>query len=265
MNQEYFRKVKNWVQHLSQTLRKKISLVQSTYNGGYTQGNNLAFKYSSGKYLLILNPDMRIGQNFLLKAKNILEKHNWGVLGTKIYINLEQKIIQATRNDIIKYNPLILFLPRGFGEYDNGQYDRYFSTFYASGGCFIVRRDLFQKLRGFDENYFMYTEEVDLCYRARMIGESVIYCPTLIAEHNRSLKNSLFTEKLIIRNNLFFLGKFFSIWILFIQFLFNFIRILLLFSNKSKKEFDKRHFISLFHASIEGLTLGLKYKFFNKL
>jgi GT2 family glycosyltransferase len=55
--------------------------------------------------------------------------------------------------------------------------------FAAKGACMLVRGDLFSSLEGFNESYFAYFEEADLCWRARMVGSEVMICPKAVATH----------------------------------------------------------------------------------
>lgn len=64
---------------------------------------------------------------------------------------------------------------------------------WVSGAALFIRRELFQKLGGFDENFFMYYEDIDLCRRAKKIGSEVIHFPVVEIRHfggKSFLKNS---------------------------------------------------------------------------
>lgn len=66
---------------------------------------------------------------------------------------------------------------RGVDEVDLGQYDKTEETDFATGACMFIRRDALEKAGLFDEKYFMYLEDVDLCQRTREAGFGVMYAP----------------------------------------------------------------------------------------
>ncbi len=71
----------------------------------------------------------------------------------------------------------------GFGETDTGQYEKESYIFGATGGASLFNRELFIKVGMFDENYFMYSEEVDFAFRTQFLGYKSIYCPKAIVYH----------------------------------------------------------------------------------
>ncbi len=257
-DEQYFTSIINWVKDLPDFLQKKIKLHRSPKNGGYTNGNNIAFRFSTGKYLLILNPDIRLGENFLRKAQKILDlRKDWAILSSKIYFDLKSKILLISYYILKKYSHFPFFTPSS-KKLDEGQFNKYYETFYANGSSLIIRRELFKTLRGFDETYFMYTEETDLCYRAKLMNAISVYCPSLIVEHVREYKSSVFADRLIIRNNLYFFGKFFSLGVLFVQYIFSLIRIEAMSHDIENHRTDYSKIFPLLKAMNEGLKMGLK-------
>ena len=63
-------------------------------------------------------------------------------------------------------------------------------TSWASGACFFIRTDIFNQLKGFDENFFMYCEDVDLSWRVRNLGYRILYQPRALAFHDKRLSVS---------------------------------------------------------------------------
>jgi hypothetical protein len=72
---------------------------------------------------------------------------------------------------------------KGYKEQDQGQYDRIEEVFGATGAALIIRTDVFKKLGGFDEDFFMLFEEDDLCWRIWNAGYKVLYIPKAIVFH----------------------------------------------------------------------------------
>jgi GT2 family glycosyltransferase len=72
---------------------------------------------------------------------------------------------------------------RGLYEFDHGQYSHIEEVFFACGCAMLVRRDILKDIGLFDSRYFMYGEDVDLCWRARLGGYKVVYVPSAIVYH----------------------------------------------------------------------------------
>jgi GT2 family glycosyltransferase len=68
-------------------------------------------------------------------------------------------------------------LNRGNGEVDRGQYNSIKEVFYANGGVFLFKKQIWREVGSFDERFFMYGEDLDWCWRARLMGYSIIYVP----------------------------------------------------------------------------------------
>src|SRR3989338_1817132 len=82
----------------------------------------------------------------------------------------------------------------GWEEIDSGQYEKEEYIFGATGGASLFRRDEFLKIGLFDENYFMYSEEVDFAFRAQFAGFKSIYCPQSIVYHKHKASAKKFPQ-----------------------------------------------------------------------
>jgi GT2 family glycosyltransferase len=81
-------------------------------------------------------------------------------------------------------------------------------TDWVSGAALTVRKEIFDKIGGFDENFFMYYEDMDLCGRARSLGYEVLYCPEISILHDggKSRKN-IFLQKIQFFKSMFYYIK----------------------------------------------------------
>jgi len=260
----YFSELKHWIETLPKDLRHKVKAYQADYNGGYTRGNNLAANQASGNYLLFLNPDMEVAPNYLLEAEKLVKTKSWSIICPKIYYDLNLKLLQTAFITISKHSPLSLFILQGLNKIDTGQFDTYFESYFAPGGCFLIKRQLFEKLQGFDENYFMYTEEADLCHRAKKLNEKIVYCPTLIAIHHHSGGDSRFALEYILHNTLVYVGKYYSFRLLLIQLLFSIIRVFLNIRGENAQKMRLPWIFPLFSNVIKGFVMGWKYNIINR-
>jgi len=149
----------------------KFELLNTNY--GFGHGNNVGVKKTSGKYLLLLNPDTYLINNLPSNLYNFAIKHpEIAVIGPLLiyedgglqtsfakFPNLRQEISLLFKpfNIIIR---LILKLNVQFS-------GDYFDVDFIFGSCMFIRRDIFESVNGFDEEYFLFTEETDLCYRLK--------------------------------------------------------------------------------------------------
>lgn len=102
----------------------------------------------------------------------------------------------------------------GFTEEDHGQYDDRRGLTAACGAAMIMPRKLFLEAGGFDENFFMYYEDVDLSYRVRAMGHTIWFCPAAVVRHihtGSSMEWSPFFMYYVYRNRLLFILKNFGI------------------------------------------------------
>lgn len=179
-----------------------VKLIENKENLGFAEGNNVGAKVARGKYIAFLNNDAFPTPGWLQKLVGTAEKDpKIAIVGSKIYRYGSKKIESA--GAIITY-PLGVAPGRGAGERDKGKYSEVEEVAYVGGAALLIRKDVFEKLGGFDSLYFCYHEETDLCWRARLAGYKVIYDPDAIVYHIGSYtsKESYFKIYHINRNRI---------------------------------------------------------------
>ncbi len=160
-----------------------IEIIRFDKNYGYTGGYNKALKNIKAKYYILLNSDIEVTDNWITPVIDLMEKD-------KTIAACQPKIKQYINRNMFEYagaaGGFIDFLGYPFCrgrifntiEEDKGQYnDNSQEIFWASGACMFVRSDLFHKTSGFDEHFFAHMEEIDLCWRFKLLGKKVTYCP----------------------------------------------------------------------------------------
>lgn len=165
----------------------KVKLVKNKENLGFAKANNQAFRQARGEYVLFLNPDTVVLGQASLKMVQWLEKHpRVGILGCQILD--EDKKIRSSGGFFPNLWRVFLWMSgidhfppvaRAFGAYHlppsffkaQGELD------WVQGCALLARREVLEKIGGFDENFFMYAEEVDLCLRAKKLGWQVWFTP----------------------------------------------------------------------------------------
>uniref|UniRef100_A0A7V0Z7R4 Glycosyltransferase n=1 Tax=candidate division WOR-3 bacterium TaxID=2052148 RepID=A0A7V0Z7R4_UNCW3 len=182
----------------SQTMVKKkfpdVILIENNQNLGFAKANNKALKIARGKYILILNPDTLIQEDTLLTLKTFLDEHpDVSATGCKL-INPDGSFQVASRRCIptpwvafTKIVGLSRIFPKSkiFGRY-NMTYispDMESEVDVLSGSLMMVRSEILKKVGYFDEDYFMYGEDIDLCYKIKKIGGKIYYTPRTKAIH----------------------------------------------------------------------------------
>ncbi|NUN64581.1 glycosyltransferase family 2 protein [Pseudanabaena biceps] len=168
-----------------------FKLICSHTNWGFSKANNLAVRSSQGEYLLFLNTDTILTKNtpeVLLNHLNL--NKNIGIISPRI--TFENGRYQLSCGDLP--NLLSEFIDKIRYAFDNEFYD-FLSTFYdrqyskvqevgwVTGACMMMRRDVFEQIDGFDENFFMYFEDKDICKRVKDLGYKVVYYPETTIIH----------------------------------------------------------------------------------
>ena len=163
----------------------KIHLIRSNRNLGYAGGNNLGAKHAHGKYLVFLNPDTIVDEHWLDSLVNVLDNNSEAGLATpKILLLQNPQTINTCGNDVHISG---ITLCRGMNQ-PASCYSKQEGVSAVSGAAFAIRTDLFNTLGGFDESFFMYMEDTDLSWRARLHGAQCIFVPNSLVHHAYNLQ-----------------------------------------------------------------------------
>lgn len=155
---------------------KSYNIIKCNENLGYAKGNNLGIKYAlenKAEYICILNNDITVESDFLNKIIKVMEEQkDIGIAGPCICKYDDKNIIQAMGANINLYTGLTQ------GKYKNYKYNKVpkEDTFvdYLGGACFVCRRDVFEDIGLIPENYFLFFEETEFCYRASSKGYKLL-------------------------------------------------------------------------------------------
>ncbi len=158
-----------------------ITVVRNTTNLGFLRNCNNAAMAARGKYLLFLNNDINVQPDWLLPLVTLMETdQSIGITGSKLVYpdGMLQEAGGIIWNDASGWN---------FGWRDNPEkpeYNYVKDADYISGASIMVRRDLWEKVGGFDERYApAYFEDTDLAFQARNLGYRVVYQPKSVVVH----------------------------------------------------------------------------------
>jgi N-acetylglucosaminyl-diphospho-decaprenol L-rhamnosyltransferase len=172
----------------------EIHVIANDRNLGFTRGNNQGMALSDGRHVLLLNPDTEVLGDALGEMVAYMDDHpKAGALGPQLlYPDMQ---IQSSRRrfpDLRTAYVESTFLQSWFAQ--SGMLERYYvldqsdeetqAVDWLVGACLLIRRETLEEVGLLDESYFMYSEELDWCYRAKKRGWEVVYLPTAQAIHH---------------------------------------------------------------------------------
>ena len=165
-------------------LRSRFPEVQFFINDtnlGFSRASNKGLSYTHGKYILFLNPDTLLSENTLEKCISFFEHHkNAGALGVKMidgagkFLKESKRSFPSPLTSFYKLFGLSQLFPRSkiFNHYYAGHLDKNknHEVDVLAGAFMMIRKEVIDKLGGFDEDFFMYGEDIDLSYRIQKRG-----------------------------------------------------------------------------------------------
>ncbi|ACJ17352.1 glycosyltransferase [Thermococcus onnurineus NA1] len=161
----------------------EVKVIRSPRNLGYGGGNNLGVRHAKGEYVVILNPDTKVGENWLEELVRPLSKSRRLITTPKILLYDGSAI--NTVGNIVHFTGLTF--TRGYLEPPE-KYNKPEYLSGISGACFAMRRDEYLELGGFDENFLAYNEDGEFSWRAHAKGFKILYVPTSVVYHDYTLK-----------------------------------------------------------------------------
>lgn len=201
-------------------------IVESKINLGFAKGNNRAVEEASGKYILYLNPDTELVSNAIYGLFCFLEKNaDYGAVGCKLvdsdgHIQFTcARTFPTPLNQFTLLTMLNKLLPnsRTFSTVEMNYWDHMDSREIdcLSGACIMVRKHIIDSINGFDENYFMYAEDVDLCYRIKKQSWRIYYLAEYSIFHHeggssKQRSNRHFASVMQRTSNFYFINKHFG-------------------------------------------------------
>jgi GT2 family glycosyltransferase len=162
-----------------------VRVIRNRVNGGFGQGNNLGARWARGEYLAFLNPDTMAEPGWLSALVAALKDRPSAGLATPKILQLNDPRRINTCGNVVHLTGLTLC--RGMN-WDRDAFAEGEKIAAVSGAAFVMRRDLFDALGGFDESFFLYMEDTDLSYRARLAGFECLYVPSSVVLHDYTLR-----------------------------------------------------------------------------
>jgi GT2 family glycosyltransferase len=195
-----------------------VRLIRSEENLGFARASNLCWREARSSLVLFLNSDAIVPPGALARLVAIARaRPEVGVLGPRL--RYEDGAIQLSFGETLGLAAEFRQKCRNAG-YRRGkgplrrsverEYAKEHRVDWVSGACLLTRRDLLETVSGFDENFFMYSEDVDLCARIRALGAEVLFTPEVEVVHLLGRSASRNRERVLFelhRSRLYFYQK----------------------------------------------------------
>jgi GT2 family glycosyltransferase len=170
-----------------------VRLIRSNVNLGFAAANNRAFPFCTGRYVVLLNSDAFLCDGALPKAVAHMEANLEVGLGGARLVGRDgswqpsARMFPSLLNDFLSLSGLSAHFPHSkfFGRFDRTWADQMEAADvdWVPGAFSIIRRSVLQSVGYFDESFFLYYEEVDLCCRIKAAGHRVRYWPDVVVTH----------------------------------------------------------------------------------
>ncbi len=177
-----------------------VSILNTFSNIGFSKACNLGSKIANGKILFFLNPDTELKNSKLTDFIFLLNNKDTGIVAPSLLTTTGKPQPWSCGR---KITPLRTAFENLFGKSDVSfsKKSSIESLAWVSGAALLIRKDLFEKIGGFDENFFMYFEDVDLCQRVSSLGKKILLLTELIIIHHGggSVDNKNQQKKTLLR------------------------------------------------------------------
>jgi GT2 family glycosyltransferase len=185
-----------------------VKLVRLPKNAGFGAANNAGLKEATGRFVLLMNPDVTVDPNCVGRlADFLLVRPDVGALGPRI-TRPDGSLDFAARRSfpspsvafyrVVGLSRLFPKSPR-FGRYNMGHIsaDKPHEMDAGTAACLMVRRAAIDRVGFFDPDFFMYGEDLDLCYRLKRGGWKIYYLPSALAVHVKGAATEQATQRML--------------------------------------------------------------------
>ena len=198
---EYVKKLKR--------LMKNITLVENGENLGFAEGNNVAVEKATGDLIFFLNNDAFVNPKCLEPLiKKLNSDKKIAAVQPKILCYPEKDVIDSAGSYFLNTGFLYHF---GHNKKDSSKYNAESEVFSMKGAAMLYKKSVLDKIGVFDNGYFAYFEETDLCHRTWLAGYKILYIPTSEVYHKGGMTSkrmlSSFIQYHSYKNRIFTLLK----------------------------------------------------------
>lgn len=193
----------------------QVETIVLEQNYGFAEGYNRALRQVDAEYYLLLNSDVEVPQGWLQPLTAFMDSHpEYCACQPKLRSYYDRNSFEyagACGGYIDKYGyPFCRGRIFNTVERDEGQYDTVADVLWATGACLLIRREDYWRVGGLDGRFFAHNEEIDLCWRLRLLGRKIACVPQSVVYHvggGTLPKGNPMKTYLNFRNNLTMLYK----------------------------------------------------------
>lgn len=204
---------------IARKFKSKVVLIKNKENLGFGAANNQGMAIAQGRYICLLNSDTVLIGNLFEKALEWFDQKALLEIGSSVGM-MGVKLLNPDRSEQESYGGFPT-LGRVFSRVMFGRFlpvnlsDKLKRVDYVKGACMILKREVFERVGGFDDKLFMYVEEVEWCYRVNKSGYAIVYWPNGSLIHfggasspsgNRAIFSNIFI------GYRYFYKKHYSVW-----------------------------------------------------
>jgi hypothetical protein len=195
----------------------EVRLIENVENVGFARANNQALQISQGRLVLLLNSDTVVRAGALQAMCHFMDQHpEAGIVGAKLLnpdgsFQASYMDFPTILSEVLLLTKLYrLFYPSCFPSHSLAESLEVCEADWVSGACLAIRRETIEQVGGLDEGYFMYSEEVDWCWRVKQAGWKIFYLPQAEVMHwgGQSIKRiSVHKRARVYRGKVLFFRK----------------------------------------------------------
>jgi hypothetical protein len=182
----------------------QVKIIENKQNQGFAHGNNQAIRRSTGKYVMLLNPDTEVKPGTLDVLVNFLEEESQAAAAGAKLVSPDGGLQSSCHPELTlpreMWRLFHLDTLHRYGTYNMHKWDPKMprQVDVLQGAALVLRSEALEKVGLLDEDYFMYTEEVDLCFRLRKAGWRLYWIPEAEVLHYGGQSTKLVAEKMFL-------------------------------------------------------------------
>ncbi|MFO7632957.1 MAG: glycosyltransferase family 2 protein [Caldilinea sp.] len=183
-----------------------VRLIANRHNAGFAQSCNTGAAAARGRIIVLLNSDTEPAPTWLEELVKVFVANPQAATVTSKLLLFDRRHTLHTTGDMLGVDGIPR--NRGVWETDQGQYDGAAHVFSGCGGATVYRREVWQALGGFDEGFWMYLEDVDFGFRARLAGWDAVFAPRARVYHHISASGGdVLASYYVGRNTIWMIAK----------------------------------------------------------
>ena len=176
-----------------------VLVIENDINKGYAEGNNIGYEHAKGKYIVFLNNDTKMAKEAVSELVSYCEANkDVGCVQSKIILMDDEKRLDAYGAFL---TPTGFLYHYGFNEKDAKEYEKEIEVYSAKGACMMFSTEVLKEIevegKVFDERFFAYFEETDVCHRVWLIGKRIVVVPSSIIYHKVGATSSAMNNAFI--------------------------------------------------------------------